>query len=484
MTPLLLIAVLSAHASPADDCRDLAAWQVPHAFCLAERGSYQRCDRLTDPVQEASCKALARGTTSACSTLVDADRKICEAFGRQRVSDCMSARADAESTAWCRAVLDADDGWCSRTGDLRQSCQRLTPVVARLRATDLLAPSDPPDLEMMGFDPRGPGNKPPPLNSDMDFSDSGATCTTTRGVVLKNVRSETPLDPGTVCKVVGRSGDWVQVTAHTSSRKRGWIEMNEGDELANQPELPRGEITKVHYEEINAPLFNGTPGPGDVAQGHLNDCFLVAGMAAVAHATPEMIQECLKLQKNGKIEFSRHYTEGPPAKRRRVQTTEIDAWLPAKDGFLRYGLGDKDRPELSIDELNDGKRPMWPAMLEKGWAQLGGGYKELEGGGYDDKVIAALTGQPVDSTTIQDLQPKQLIDIIQQGAKYRQPMTAGSKTKGRDGVVGNHVYVVTGATTASVMLINPWEGHRKVQVPVSTFMKQFESISVGRARGL
>lgn len=127
---LLWFMVLPAPAQGLAECRPIRAWATPHATCLAHHGNPVRCTSAGGDLLEAECFALARGSTAPCRDLDRAGRKLCEAFAYRKVTGCSSSGGEAEQIAWCRAVVDVDDRWCSRSGPLKAHCTRLVEVLA------------------------------------------------------------------------------------------------------------------------------------------------------------------------------------------------------------------------------------------------------------------------------------------------------------------------------------------------------------------
>jgi hypothetical protein len=75
--------------------------------------------------------------------------------------------------------------------------------------------------------------------------------------------------------------------------------------------------------------------------------------------------------------------------------TTVDPQLPTQNNTPAYGMMQKD--------LNDKKTPMWPALLEKAYAQLiggNGGYERIGGGGFPADAMAAFTGKEADDQPI------------------------------------------------------------------------------------
>ncbi|MEC9466383.1 MAG: hypothetical protein VX834_11390, partial [Myxococcota bacterium] len=131
----------------------------------------------------------------------------------------------------------------------------------------------------------------------------------TRGttVVSSNITSPTTLlkkpdaqlggvnvRPGTALKVVGYRDGWHKVETMGEEKSRGWISGRTGPELEPQMSVPRGDRKYVEFDKVNAKAFNGPVKVEDINQGWLGDCYLIAGMAALAHSNPGAIRNAIR----------------------------------------------------------------------------------------------------------------------------------------------------------------------------------------------
>ena len=122
------------------------------------------------------------------------------------------------------------------------------------------------------------------------------------------------------------------------------------------------------------PLFPSSgPGADDIHQGTVGDCYLMAGLAALAKANPNAIRQTITDLGDGTYAV-RFYKKGQPA------YVRVDAGLPldASRRMPYAGLG------------RDGS--LWAALVEKAYAMFRTGqnsYASLAGG-YIEEVDAAL----------------------------------------------------------------------------------------------
>ncbi len=68
----------------------------------------------------------------------------------------------------------------------------------------------------------------------------------------------------------------------------------------------------------------------DVKQGALGDCYLIAGMAAVARANPKAIQDLIKDNNDGTFDVTLYLRSSQYGRPRKAMTTTVDAQLAVK----------------------------------------------------------------------------------------------------------------------------------------------------------
>jgi hypothetical protein len=146
-----------------------------------------------------------------------------------------------------------------------------------------------------------------------------------------------------------------------------------------------------------------------VNQGAISDCFLIAAMGAVVSLDPGAIKRLFSPQESGARPYTvTLYEMGPDNKTMVPIQVAVDANLPAlnrnapEPGEERL-LGQDGAPQLAYAVFRKSERTavLWPALLEKAYAQLQkGGYAEVGNGGVPANPMAALTGQPATRTDI------------------------------------------------------------------------------------
>ena len=109
----------------------------------------------------------------------------------------------------------------------------------------------------------------------------------------------------------------------------------------------------------------------DVVQGHIGNCYLVAALQAIVDTAPERLAGLCRANDNGT------WTIELPNGRRTVVSPDIVVDVHGHAVFAR-------RPP-------NGERELWPLLLEKAYAQLHGGWREIVSGHPYD-AIELFTG--------------------------------------------------------------------------------------------
>ncbi len=229
------------------------------------------------------------------------------------------------------------------------------------------------------------------------------------------------------------------------------------------PAVMKDDAASLKYQWTSGSLIVNGVSSGDVVQGMIGNCYMMAGFAAVADKHPETIQNAIKDNKDGTYTV-RFYDTTSSGAARPVSIT-IDGQLPTKGLGLHYGKS-KERTE------------MWPAILEKAYAQWKGGYENIGNGGSAGDVMAALTGRndtylsvsatttstnPSGSTTSS---ASRAFAAIQKALSEGKTVAAGTHGESQapmykgTGVYAHHAYSILGATVENgkqyITLRNPW----------------------------
>jgi hypothetical protein len=209
-------------------------------------------------------------------------------------------------------------------------------------------------------------------------------------------------------------------------------------------------------------LFVGDPCYLDIAQGTSNDCSFMASLASVAEHNPGFIREMITDNHDGT------YTV-------RLFNSSGEAEYITVDGQLY-----RDQNGNPIYAQNDNRQVIWPAIVEKAFAMMKGGYENLEFLNSTE-TLRAITGLEYatqynlkegtmtnDSGTFSnEASPNQIFNWISFSLEQGRPVTAGTHDPGEGVVydennqlVVDHAYSVVRTYEEEgeqwVVLFNPW----------------------------
>ncbi len=244
--------------------------------------------------------------------------------------------------------------------------------------------------------------------------------------------------------------------------------------------------------DYDIPLFGaqGTPLATEVVQGNLDNCPVAATLAALAHASPEVVQNMIS-DEQARV---RSRVAGDPHGRYphesdRLVTVRLPGGQPVQvSGLLWRMWGD-----VAYARSPDGT-VSWMSYIEKAYAsQFSGGYQTLArvgvgGPGVPDtrEVFAALTGSwilfdLVEATVFRadgstgPLTARSLQDILT-GARTRPTIAASRGDLPPQGFIeGSHSYAVLGFRGGAVQLLNP-RGGPGVQLDLGAFRDAFRAV--------
>lgn len=223
------------------------------------------------------------------------------------------------------------------------------------------------------------------------------------GIVSKEVTVElggkpTKLPNGTAVSVVKDGGETLTVQVGSGfGKKEATIK---AADFEKQPGVAIDEDTgkerDYYYETYKGSLFgkDGTPKASDPHQGYIGDCYLISAMAAVAARNPGAIKALFNPQTPDAPAYQvTLYKRGDDGKFAPTAVT-VDRKLPT-------AAGDKDNPSYA-QEGAGAAAPLWPALLEKAYAQFVGGYAKAGEGGASGNAMEALTGVKQDMNQMPD----------------------------------------------------------------------------------
>ncbi|MDQ7825170.1 MAG: C2 family cysteine protease [Candidatus Eremiobacteraeota bacterium] len=194
-----------------------------------------------------------------------------------------------------------------------------------------------------------------------------------------------------------------------------------------QPELARDDNDQPHqarYRRIRnaTPFVQGTSdtgaiAPDDVKQGKLGDCWLLASLAALASARPDIVEKAIIDHGDGSYTVSLPGLEHDMGKGLEVK---VDSLFPGGEGPegrpLYAGAGDSE----------GGKNEIWPMLIEKAFAKAKiMNYQYIDG---DNPAIAltSLTGKETRTIKVND-EGVDAFEEMKRGIENRSPMVLGTR---------------------------------------------------------
>jgi hypothetical protein len=258
---------------------------------------------------------------------------------------------------------------------------------------------------------------------------------------------------------------------------------NEDKGKLKDPAVLKADKDKLEQELVKGgKLFkNGVKGT-DPEQNYIGDCYLMAAMSSVAKASPDVIKNAFKQNRDGTFTVRLWDRKG----RKLVpHDVRIDLDLP-RNGWNGYNYARAHDP-----------RELWPALLEKAFAVRAGSYSKIEAG-IPGEAMAAITGKLSTEINLRGkgVSANDVFDQIAAGVKAKKPMTAatlGDSSNAKyanTNIFADHTYTIWGTSTENgvkyVHLRNPWgntepKGNGKDDGVFKLDLKKFMSLYSGVA---
>lgn len=202
--------------------------------------------------------------------------------------------------------------------------------------------------------------------------------------------------------------------------------------------------------------------PNDVEQNQLGDCWLLAGLMALASSRPELIRKMVKPAGAGKWTVTFHFPASGGGFE--AESVTVDAKVPvAREGGAPWFA--------QVGDVDGGHKELWGLLVEKAYAETRGKYADITGARSpaDHNAMEMVTGKRSGSLTPASLAPAEL------GKQLRTALVANAKgvtawtisddhdnarraEKHEPTIVLNHGYALTDVSEdgTTVTLMNPW----------------------------
>lgn len=144
-----------------------------------------------------------------------------------------------------------------------------------------------------------------------------------------------------------------------------------------EPQVAEAHLPFANYLVFNNPPFNGQPKPSDVIQGRMGNCRIVSALQSIAVFCPGLLTSALHNNGNGTFTIMLKpspHGEAEPKTNQAPQPFTISTALPC-DRITG------DSPDLFYCGRGSDLAtfPLWPALFEKAFALMWGGYEKLQG---------------------------------------------------------------------------------------------------------
>lgn len=219
----------------------------------------------------------------------------------------------------------------------------------------------------------------------------------------------------------------------------------------------------------------------DVTQGQTGDCFLLAGIGAIAKRHPENVRDIIKDRGNGNFGV-RLYNLKADFTTYEETTITVDGKLIG-EGHAKYG----DVAKLDGKE----QKEAWTVLIEKAYIQGNiGSYTDAGKGGSVREVMTALTGRPAETKLNANLSADDFSKLLKSNRAIvlstpdKTSEITNGKMRGKFqeyGLVENHAYVLQEVKTNDkgkevAVLYNPW-GTQHAEVPLDEAKELFKYVT-------
>lgn len=250
------------------------------------------------------------------------------------------------------------------------------------------------------------------------------------------------------------------------------LPQHEGKSSWEKPLLPLSKLGEGDCEAVEL---------NDIDQGQTGDCYLLSSMGALAKSNPNLFDgknEDSIVQKEGDNYVVTFY---PRLHRASKERTKVAITVSPEVLTDRTG-----RP--LYQGLADGE--LWAVVVEKAYAQLLGGYDNIEGG-TPREALATLTGKEAKTIDPKFYKKKDLLARLLEALDKKQPVIFSSSGKGENPIqipllnttnatqtlLEGHAYTLDRVQNDSIFLYNP-HGQQHLEINPSQVKTYFSHLSI------
>jgi hypothetical protein len=220
------------------------------------------------------------------------------------------------------------------------------------------------------------------------------------------------------------------------------------DPRAHRADIANGK-PKFPLQRYGGPFITGGVKPKDVVQGYLDNCYMPAAFAAMAHTAPEGLKKAMQRNADGTFTFHFRENGGKTA-------VIIDPDLYTKGKLPLYGAGGGTTAPAKME--------LWYPLFEKAYAAWKGSYGSIGDGGFVEDVFADVLG--LDSTVHTVKSADAVWKFVSDSVGKKRPTciaTFGNRQKAKyknTGIETDHFYTVLdvkgSGANRMVQMRNPW----------------------------
>jgi hypothetical protein len=266
---------------------------------------------------------------------------------------------------------------------------------------------------------------------------------------------------------------------------------NVGDDSAKKTPLSKdpkastrhgNEVVEPKYTDVGKQVYKDGAALGDVNQGYLANCYLVAAMGAIAMQRPDLVESMIKDNGDGTATvmlYTHDQALAPPGEGK-ATPVRVSLKMPSTDG---------KNPVYAKSPT----RELWPSLIEKAYVVLykGGDYQGANTGGSTTEAMSAMLGTPSTDFALASKSDDDLLTTLTGLLKSGKPIAAASLDKEdlkRRYDASRHPDVKSGKRTEEEVLkefLETFETHHNImngtqadgQVTLEEFTEYYTNIS-------
>lgn len=253
-----------------------------------------------------------------------------------------------------------------------------------------------------------------------------------------------------------------------------------GDDFAGAREIDVPTVRRITqlFAEGSVDEYGDGISHDDVDQNWIGDCYFLSALAAVAKANPSAIENLIDGPKaDGSYDVTLYERGGFLYMSRNPTVVNVHPrTLESSDGRTTVGLGDGE---------------LWVLLVERAFAELNGGYDEINEGGHADDALEVITGDDATTKNLSSMNNEELVAFVQGRLDAHKALTTssisadeGSKKEiaaGSANIHTNHAYYIISITSSEITVRNPHNnstpGGREVTLSLADYRRFFYKIS-------